>query len=179
VTAAEDARVATAAAVDAAARACGRRDWETAMAAVGAAIEGLAATAGMVGSATAADTGQWGVLSDVARQVADDLTAAAVGLTVPEVDMAAALEEIESTAAPVVRVRMPGSGVVVSYASARELDQSRRLARARVQLARDGVHSPDWGELADAEREDATLEARNWLRAGARIGWPGPAGEGQ
>jgi hypothetical protein len=65
-----------------------------------------------------------------------------------------------------VLVQKPGSAEMVSYASQCERDRSLRLAQARQQLAERRAGLPGWVALTDAEREDATLDARNWLRAG-------------
>jgi hypothetical protein len=75
---------------------------------------------------------------------------------------------------PEVRVRMPGSAVMVDYASQCERDRSLRLAEARQQIAAEGCFLPTWAELAEAERELAALEARNWLRAAQRSGLAAP-----
>jgi hypothetical protein len=74
-----------------------------------------------------------------------------------------------------VRIQMPDSGVIVTYASQCERDRSLRLAEARQALAHEGVLATPWTELADDEREMAALEARNWLRAAIRSGIAAPA----
>jgi hypothetical protein len=74
-----------------------------------------------------------------------------------------------------VRAQMPGSSVVVTYASQRERDRSLRLARARQDIADEGGTCPTWAELTDGEQEMAALEARNWLRAAVRCGIAAPA----
>jgi hypothetical protein len=71
---------------------------------------------------------------------------------------------------PEVCVKMPGSAVIVTYASQRERDRSLRLAEARHAIAAEGVPCPPWAGLSDAERELAATEARNWLRAVGRAG---------
>ena len=74
-----------------------------------------------------------------------------------------------------ILIQMPGSGVVVEYASQRERDQSVKLAQARQYLAERTGYIPGWGELGEGDRETAALEARNWLRAMAMLA---PAGDG-
>jgi hypothetical protein len=70
-----------------------------------------------------------------------------------------------------ILIRMPGSGVVIGYASQRERDQSVRLAQARQEIAHHRTgYIPAWDELGRAEQEDAALEARNWLRAAVLCG---------
>lgn len=69
-----------------------------------------------------------------------------------------------------VAVTMPGTGLVIHYASQRERDQSARLARARQHQADATGYIPSWEELSDDDRETAILEARNWLRAAAAAG---------
>jgi hypothetical protein len=70
-----------------------------------------------------------------------------------------------------VRVQLPGSGVVVTYASLAERDRSRRLAEARQEIAHESASFlPPWEELTEAERERSALEARNWLRAAVCAG---------
>jgi hypothetical protein len=59
---------------------------------------------------------------------------------------------------------------MVSYASQCERDRSLRLAQARQELAERDAGLPSWAALTGAEHEDATLEARNWLRAGEAAG---------
>lgn len=44
------------------------------------------------------------------------------------------------------------------------------LARARQQLAHQGMLHPTWDELTDAERAQALPEVRNWLQAAADAG---------
>jgi hypothetical protein len=73
-----------------------------------------------------------------------------------------------------VVVQMPGSAVMIMYASQCERDRSLRLARARQELAERGAGLPGWAALRDAERESAALEARNWLRAGEAAGLIAP-----
>jgi hypothetical protein len=65
---------------------------------------------------------------------------------------------------------LPGSAVVVTYASGYERDRSVRLARARQEIAERGCLLPGWAELSAAERGMAALEARNWLWAGIAAG---------
>ena len=69
-----------------------------------------------------------------------------------------------------VRVRMPGSAVLIDYASQCERDRSLRLAEARQVLAERGCFLPAWGGLSEHDREIAAVEARNWLRAGIADG---------
>jgi hypothetical protein len=64
-----------------------------------------------------------------------------------------------------VRIPVPGSGILIDYASRDERERSLRLAQARQQIAHDGCFLPSWAELTDAEQEIAAVEARNWLRA--------------
>lgn len=59
---------------------------------------------------------------------------------------------------------------MITYASQCERDRSLRLAQARQALAARGAGLPGWQDLTGAEREDAALEARNWLRAGEASG---------
>ncbi len=65
-----------------------------------------------------------------------------------------------------VRVRMPGSAILIGYASQCERDRSLRLAEARQALAERGCSLPAWSALSEHDREIAAVEARNWLRAG-------------
>jgi len=82
-----------------------------------------------------------------------------------------------------IRVPMPGTGIIITYASQCERDRSERFARARQQLAERAGAAPGWDALTSTEHEDATLEARNWLRAGVAAGLITPcpvhAGAGQ
>jgi hypothetical protein len=71
---------------------------------------------------------------------------------------------------PEVRVKMPGSAVIITYTDQRERDRSLRLAEARQAIAAEGVLCAPWAGLPDAERELAATEARNWLRAAGRAG---------
>jgi hypothetical protein len=68
-----------------------------------------------------------------------------------------------------ILISLPGTGVVVEYASQRERDQSVKLAQARQYLAERTGYIPGWGELGEDDRETAALEARNWLRAMAML----------
>src|SRR5690348_617935 len=76
-----------------------------------------------------------------------------------------------------ILIKLPGSGVVIGYASQGERDQSVRLAQARQEIAHRTGYIPAWDELGQAGQEDATLEARNWLRAAVLCGL-GPGGDG-
>jgi hypothetical protein len=69
-----------------------------------------------------------------------------------------------------VRVRLPGTGVIVEYASQRERGQSLLLAQARQRIAERTGYIPGWGELNEEDQETAALEARNWLRAAVECG---------
>jgi hypothetical protein len=69
-----------------------------------------------------------------------------------------------------IRIPVPGSGVLIDYASQAERDRSLWLAEARQELAHRGCFLPPWPALTDAERELAAVEARNWLRAAATAG---------
>jgi len=69
-----------------------------------------------------------------------------------------------------VQVRMPGSAILVDYASQCERDRSLRLAEARQAVAERGCFLPGWGALSEHDREIAAVEARNWLRAGVADG---------
>ena len=69
-----------------------------------------------------------------------------------------------------IRVQLPGSNVIIDYASEQERADSLRLAAARQQIAVEGVFAPAWQEITGYDREMAALEARNWLRAAARAG---------
>ena len=71
---------------------------------------------------------------------------------------------------PEIRVSLPGSGVVATYASGSERNRSARLAEARQNIAREGTGCPPWLELTSREQEVSILEARNWLRAAVRAG---------
>ena len=88
-----------------------------------------------------------------------------------------------------ILISLPGTGVVVEYASQRERDQSALLAQARQRIAERTGYIPSWDQLCDADQETAILEARNWLRAAVECGltgesavtewgvrYPGPAG---
>lgn len=77
-----------------------------------------------------------------------------------------------------IRIRLPGGGVVAEYASRRERDQSLRLAQARQQVAERTGYIPAWSELGEGDREVATLEARNWLRAAIGCGLIKEASDG-
>jgi len=68
-----------------------------------------------------------------------------------------------------VRIQLPCSNVIVTYASGQERADSLRLAEARQQIA-EGGGCPPWRELAQGDMEMAALEARNWLRAGQLAG---------
>lgn len=67
-----------------------------------------------------------------------------------------------------IRVQLPGTGVMATYASQQERDRSLLLAKARREVA--GVTCPAWTELSEGDREVAALEARNWLRAALGAG---------
>ena len=73
-----------------------------------------------------------------------------------------------------VRIKLPGSAVIVTYASQCERDRSLRLAEARQEIAERTGYIPPWEDLADGDREMAVLEARNWLRAAVRCGIADP-----
>jgi hypothetical protein len=73
-----------------------------------------------------------------------------------------------------IRVTMPGTGIIITYASQCERDRSERFARARQQIAGRAGLAPSWEALTSAEHEDAMLEARNWLRAGVAAGLVAP-----
>jgi hypothetical protein len=73
-----------------------------------------------------------------------------------------------------VLVQMPGSAVMVMYATQCERDRSLRLAQACQDLAERGAGLPGWATLDDAERENTALEARNWLRVGEATGLIAP-----
>ena len=75
-----------------------------------------------------------------------------------------------------VRIRLLTTGVVVSYASQRERDQSLRLAQARQRIAERAGYIPGWDELGTEDQETAALEARNWLRAAVECGLIGSDG---
>lgn len=49
------------------------------------------------------------------------------------------------------------------------------LARARQQLAHEGMLLPTWGELTPAEQEQSLPSARSYLEAAVRAGLVGPA----
>jgi len=66
-----------------------------------------------------------------------------------------------------IRVPVPGSGVLIDYASQAERDRSLWLAERRQELAHRGCLVPPWSALTGAEWELAAVEARNWLRAAA------------
>jgi hypothetical protein len=72
-----------------------------------------------------------------------------------------------------IRIPMPGSGVLIDYASQAERDRSLWLAEARQELAHRGCFLPPWSALTDAERQLAAVGARNWLRAAATAGLVG------
>jgi hypothetical protein len=62
-----------------------------------------------------------------------------------------------------VMVQMPGSAVMVSFASQRERDRSLRLAQARQELAERQARAArldGWTELTGTEREDGQLTVR-------------------
>jgi hypothetical protein len=65
---------------------------------------------------------------------------------------------------------MPGSAVLIDYASQCERDRALRFAEARQALAERGCFLPGWSALSEHDREIATVEARNWLRAGSACG---------
>jgi hypothetical protein len=67
-------------------------------------------------------------------------------------------------------IPMPGTGVTIDYADQRERDQSARLAESRQGIGERAGFAPAWSELSEKERENAILEARNWLRAAAEAG---------
>jgi hypothetical protein len=69
-----------------------------------------------------------------------------------------------------VRVSVPGSGVVMTYASQCERDRSVVFAQARQARAAAGGLCPSWDALSGGDREVAAVEARNWLRAGVACG---------
>jgi hypothetical protein len=69
-----------------------------------------------------------------------------------------------------VRIQLPCSAVIVTYASQCERDRSLQLAEARQDLAEKTGYIPPWADLADGDRELSALEARNWLRAAVRCG---------
>ena len=71
---------------------------------------------------------------------------------------------------PEVSVQLPGSGVIVTYASLTERGRSLRLAEARQEIAEQTGYIPAWAELNERDRERAVLEARNWLRAAVSAG---------
>jgi len=77
-----------------------------------------------------------------------------------------------------VRIQLPGSGVIVTYASQCERDRSWMLAEARQAIAHEGVLLPAWAELTDLHREMSALEARNWMRAAVRCGIAEKEGDG-
>ena len=92
-------------------------------------------------------------------------------------EYAAALEAAGDSPEPKgdeVRIQMPASSVIVTYASQGERDRSLRLAEARQEIAERTGYIPPWAELAEGDREMATLEARNWLRAALRCGIAAP-----
>lgn len=66
-----------------------------------------------------------------------------------------------------VRIQLPDSAVMVTYASQWERDASLRLAESRQALAERTGYIPAWSDLDEGDREMAALEARNWLRAAA------------
>jgi hypothetical protein len=69
-----------------------------------------------------------------------------------------------------IRVPLPGSGFMVTYASQGERERTLRLAEARQQIAHEGNGNPAWQELTEDERGTSELSARNWLRAAQRAG---------
>jgi hypothetical protein len=73
-----------------------------------------------------------------------------------------------------IRIQLPGTGVVATYASQCERERSLRLAEARQDIAQQAGYIPPWAELADGDRELAALDARNWLRAAVRSGIAAP-----
>lgn len=77
-----------------------------------------------------------------------------------------------------IRISLPGSGVVVDYASQRERDQSLLLAQSRQRIAERTGYIPPWDELGEDDRETAALEARNWLRAAVECGLIGEESDG-
>ena len=77
-----------------------------------------------------------------------------------------------------ILISLPGTGVVVEYASQRERDQSVRLAQARQRIAECTGYIPGWAELGEEDQETAILEARNWLRAAVECGLIGEADGG-
>jgi hypothetical protein len=77
-----------------------------------------------------------------------------------------------------ILIRLPGTGVVVDYASQRERDQALRLAQARQRIAERTGYIPPWDELDEGDQETAALEARNWLRAAVECGLIGEADHG-
>jgi hypothetical protein len=92
-------------------------------------------------------------------------------------EYAAALEAAGDSPEPEgdeVRIQLPASSVIVTYASQCERDRSLRLAEARQGIAERTGYIPPWAELAEGDREMATLEARNWLRAALRCGIAAP-----
>jgi hypothetical protein len=62
-----------------------------------------------------------------------------------------------------VRIRVPGSNVVMDYASEAERQAALLLAQARQAIA--GPMCLAWAELSGRDQEIAAVEARNWLRA--------------
>jgi hypothetical protein len=77
-----------------------------------------------------------------------------------------------------VRIRMPDSGVVVDYASRAEREPigaagARASGPGAARMPAAGVGT----ELTEAEREMASLEARNWLRAAVLAGLAEPEPE--
>lgn len=71
---------------------------------------------------------------------------------------------------PEVPIRMPGSPVIVTYASRGERDRALLLAEARQKIAEATGYIPAWAELTDDERETVALEARDWVRAAVACG---------
>jgi hypothetical protein len=76
-----------------------------------------------------------------------------------------------------ILISLPGTGVVVEYASQCERDQSALLAQARQRIAERTGYIPGWDELGTEDQETAILEARNWLRAAVECGLIGEAGD--
>ena len=71
---------------------------------------------------------------------------------------------------PEVHIRMPGSEFIVTYTSRVERDRALLLAEARQKIAEATGYIPAWAELTDDDRETATLEARDWVRAAVACG---------
>ncbi|GAA3114043.1 hypothetical protein [Streptosporangium carneum] len=60
--------------------------------------------------------------------------------------------------------------IAFKYADDAERQHAEKLAAARQQLAHEKGLLPTWEELTDEEREQSTVEAAGWLRAGRRAG---------